>query len=172
MNKYSGIRNCIVILLNLLVFVFFSFEGNTVMGQQKPNEAFRITIFYNNGIYDSIKVEKLNMIIPLTAKNKFLKTDQFPTGNYFEMFNNEGKIIFRSEMDDPTISLLEYEDPENPGKIKHQIVKHDSGVFSFITKAPANAKKIKFSRILPGQEEIPKGKRRSELLGSFNLTNN
>lgn len=169
MNKKNTNLLTNLIILIFLVIVLPLTGYFTLDGQQKSEKTYRITVSYSNGIYDSINVDIINMIIPVTVKEKILTEGEFPTGYFFEMLDEKGGIVLSSNMDDPTISLLEYEDPEKPGNIKSQIVKHESGVFSFITSAPERARVIKFAHVIPGQEKISIESRRQELIGTFNL---
>ncbi len=173
MNKkeFKSILILINRLITLILLVsIFSLTGNLSAEEKpKPENAYRLTIKYDNGKLDSLKVDTLYMVIPLTVKEKIMKNEEHPEGYFFEMLNEKGNLLLRSNMNDPTITLLEYEDPENPGRIIGKLVKHDKITFSIIVPAPAGARSIRFSRVIPGQDSIPVEKRRHEVLGTFSL---
>ena len=37
---------------------------------------------------------------------------------YFEAADKDGKVVYQGSFDDPLVKRLEYEDPDNPGKLK------------------------------------------------------
>lgn len=140
------------------------------MDRNKPEKALRLTIKYQKGQMTLLKVEPLQMVIPLTVKKRIVKADSHPAAEYFfEISDNKKNTVLRSNMENPTQTLLEYEDPENPGKIKSKLVSHEEMTFSIIISAPDNARFISFSRAAPGQKSIAPEMRKHEQLGTFDL---
>lgn len=169
-NKSVFILFVRLIALTLLVSMFPLIGNLSAEEQQKPEKAYRVTLKYHNGKMDSLIVESLYMVIPLTLKEQIMKDGEHPEGYFFEMFDEKGNLVLRSNMQDPTVTLLEYEDPENPGRIKGELVKHDKITFSIIVPAPTEARSIHFARVIPSQDSIPVEKRRHEILGTSGLT--
>lgn len=128
----------------------------------KIEKVYRLTILYKSGRMEFQKLEPLEMILPLTIKEKIFTKDGYSENYFLQMFDKEKNIVLRMKMDDPTVTLLEYEDPEEPGRIRSKLVKHDEILFSILIPAPAKAQFIQFSRIVPGQEMVPAVERSHE----------
>jgi hypothetical protein len=139
------------------------------MEQNKPEKALRLTIKYQKGEMNLLKVEPLQMIIPLTVKEQVFKGEADRGEYFFEVSDDKKNVVLRSNMENPTVTLMEYEDPEHPGKIRSKLVKHKEMTFSIIIPAPDNARFIRFSRVAPGQESIAPKMRKYEDLGTFDL---
>ena len=149
-----------LVTLTLLISIS-PLTGNLLASQQpEPEKAYRLAIKYQNGEMELLNVESLQMVIPLTVKEQIMKEEDQPTGYFFEILDDEKNVVLRSNMHDPTVTLLEYEDPEHPGRLKSELVKHDEITFSIITPAPAQARFVHFARI---------EKKEREDLGIFDL---
>jgi len=154
------------IFIWMLPFVTDAFP----MGQQKPENALRLTIKYKNEQMTLIKVESLKMIIPITVKERILKKNSSSAEEYyFELHDKNNNLLLRSSMENPTLTTMEYEDPENPGKIVSSILKHEEMTFSIIISATDQTKFVKFTRIIPQQKVLMHEMRKYENLGVFDL---
>ncbi len=162
----------IIWLVTFFMFIcMLPFESNAFsMEQKKPENALRLTIKYQNDQMTLVKVEPLQMIIPVTIKERVLKENaQSAEEYYFELHDNNENLLLRSSMNNPTISLMEYEDPENPGMIKSSIVKHNVMTFSIIISAIDEVRFVKFLRVVPGQKMLTHEKKKYKNLGTFDV---
>ncbi|NIM16111.1 MAG: hypothetical protein GTO45_29260 [Candidatus Aminicenantes bacterium] len=156
----------------IVCIIFCLLVGTELISGQmnsKPEPAFRLTIKYQNGAFHLLKVKKLQMVIPVTIKEQILEEKKNPTGYFFELLNSEKKSVLRSNMPDPTTTLLEYEDPERPGHLKSKLIEHKEIVFSIIISAAPEARFIRFTRPAPGYKTLPFEKQKREELGFFDL---
>lgn len=149
-------------LLILLFFISPLFDSLYAGKVTKMEKVYRLTIMYKSGRMEFQKSELLEMILPLTIKEKIFTKDGYSENYFLQMFDKGKNIVLRMKMDDPTVTLLEYEDPEEPGRIRSKLVKHDEILFSILIPAPAKAQFIRFSRIVPGQEMLPVAERKHE----------
>jgi hypothetical protein len=143
----------------------------TILGQMnsKPEPAFRLTIKYQNGVFQLLKVKELQMVIPVTIKEQILEEKKNPSGYFFELLNSEKKSVLRSNMHDPTTTLLEYEDPERPGYLRSQLIEHEEIVFSIIIPAVPETHFIRFTRPARGYKTFAFEKQKREEIGFFDL---
>jgi hypothetical protein len=159
-----------VALLGLLALLATS----NLDAQQKPilEKALRISGTYADGRIVSIEVAPLRAVLPLTVKERILPADKSPRGHFVELLDSDRKLLMRSVIDDPTLVVMEYEDPSRPGRIVSTEIHPASGTFSTVVAAPERARLIRFRRIAPDQEAAPPEKRIREDLGTFSLPDN
>lgn len=162
-----------VVLIAIVVLLCLSplYSQTAMMQQHKPEKALRLTLHYIDDTIQLSRIETVDMIIPLTVKEQFLKENESPDSYYFEILDNQDKIILRSRMRDPSMTLLEYEDPKEPGKIIGEQVKHEDITSSILVPAYPKADAIRFGRVFPGQENTSPDQRKYKILGSYNLHN-
>jgi len=154
-------------LLFLLIGLLLPLVNLHASKIKKTEKVFRITVKYENDRMKLQKVEPLEMILPRTIKEKVLTKDESPRGYFLQMFDEEKNPVLRLAMEDPTVTLMEYEDPEGSGRIRSKLVKHDEILFSILTPAPVKAQFILFSREIPGQEKIPVAQRKHEQISEM-----
>jgi hypothetical protein len=135
----------------------------------EPEKAFRLTIKYQNGTFELLGVKELKMVIPVTVKEQILEENKNPTGYSYELLNDEKRVELRSNMPDPLLTFLEYEDPEHPGQLKGQYVEHAEIVFSVIVPATVDTRFVHFTRPAKGYKMVSADKQRREDLGLFDL---
>ena len=159
-------------LLSWIWSVIFLVPAGFQLAAQKTSlePAVRLTLRYANNKIELQKVEPLRMVLPLTVKEQVLGTEESPRGYFLSYLDERQSMVTRIRMDDPTVSLMEYEDPENPGQIKSQTVQHKEVVFSLLLPAPAQARFIRFARVAAGQETVPLNLQKHEDLGTFDLS--
>lgn len=136
----------------------------------KPEKVYRLTIHYQNGKMTLLEKRELNKILPLNIKERILKTGQQLVGFVFDILDAQGQVSLTSSMDDPTISHMEYPDPENPRKIIGSFIKHNDVIFSIQVPAPPAAKTIRFRRFQAPAAGVKAAQVVPEELGSFNLS--
>lgn len=153
----------------IFLFCFCIFWNLYPVEQKKLDNLMRLTLQFKEGKMTLLKVEPLEKIAPMSVKERILKEKDHPENYFFEIHDDIGNILARSGMKDPTMILMEYEDPEKPGRIVSKMVERKDVVFSILVPAPKNYHTIRFARIAPGQESIAVKKRRHEDLGTFKL---
>ncbi len=165
-------RKPVVLSVVFSVFIcMLPFVANAfLMGNQNLENALRLTIRYENEQMTLIKVEKLRMIIPITVKERILKKGDYSTEKYyFELHDNKMNLLFRSSMEDPTLTVMEYEDPESSGKIISSVLNHENITFSIIISEIDQVRFIKFTRVVSGQKIVKHEMKKYEDLGTFDL---
>ncbi|UCE25415.1 MAG: hypothetical protein JSU74_05045 [Candidatus Zixiibacteriota bacterium] len=135
----------------------------------KPERAWRLTATYRAGTIELDRIDTLNMIIPLTIKEMIIREGELTTGFFWEMYDDSARLVLRSRMHDPTRTLMEYEDPDNPGQIRSQEVVHDTITFTVIVPAPESARTIRIGRVPIGRDTTGEKTPQKEYLGEFSL---
>ncbi len=153
----------------LILCLFVSMEFLSGQMNAGPEKAYRLTIQYRNGAFKVLEVKELQMVIPVVVKEQILEGNKNPTGYCFEVLDSDKNAVLRSDMPDPTVTLLEYEDPENPGHLKHQYIEHEEIVFSLIVPATTNSRFVHFTRPATGYKTATPDQQRREELGVFEL---
>lgn len=151
-----------------LVFVL-PFPRYAFSEKHKPEKILRLTIKYENGKMDLLKVDSLLMVVPVRVTEQAVKGELSPDEFFFEIQDKRKNTILRSNMENPTESLMEYEDPENPGGIKSQIVKHEGITFSILVPALENSQFVRFARVPKEQRSVNFKMQKHEELGTFDL---
>ena len=138
--------------------------------QNRPlDRALRISGTYENGRVVSAEVIPLEVRLPLTVKERVL-ADAAPAEGYFvEILDKEAKALQRLRIDDPSFVLMEYEDPQEPGRIVSKELKADRGTFSILVPALEKSHALRFMQVAPAQAGLPAEKRLREEVGTFIL---
>jgi hypothetical protein len=140
-----------MMLAALSVLLLFS---GALAAPQKPEKAYRMTVRYFQGKFTLVKSEEINKVLSPILKARRLKDGETPTGFYFEIMDSQGRILTRSAMPDPTTSLMEYPDPDDPTKIRSALVAHDDVTFALLVPATPGGEKVHFLRRRPAQPGV------------------
>lgn len=153
----------------ITLMCIFLIAGSLIIFTQTPEKVYRLSIRYYEGKFTMLKCEELNKVLSPVLKERILtKEDEKAQDFYFEILDGKEKILLRSTMNDPTVSLMEYPDPDDPTKIRSSLVKHDDVTFSMLVPAPPDGKKIRFLH-LPSEQAGVKTAAGPEELGTFDL---
>ena len=147
-------------------------RGGSIAAQERPapESALRLSGVLRDGRIESLTAIPLEVVLPLTVREKVLSKGERPgAGVFLELNDGEGVPVFRVLMDDPTLVVMEYEDPNEPGRIVSKEIRTETASFSIIVPAPPKASSVRFLRVRPGQEAVPAAKRRTDILGTFPL---
>lgn len=138
-------------------------------GPPNLEPALRLTGVFRDGRVVSLTAEPLTVVLPLPVKEKVLAAGAAPTGYFIELRDEASNVALRAALDDPTLVVMEYEDPEQPGRIVSKEIHVEEATFSVIVPAPPESRSIRFLRVRPGQEAVPLLERAHEEIGSFEL---
>jgi hypothetical protein len=164
-------RHLTVFLLGSLLCLMIVSSTDLLGAQKMPSvePAFRITGTLEEGQIVAITVTPLEVVLPLTVKEKILAENESPRDYFLEMLDDGGNVALRMRLKDPTLVVMEYEDPDLPGHIISKRIRQDDGMFSILVPAPSQAKSVAFLRVRPGQESLPLHEQQHLDLGSFSL---
>ena len=135
----------------------------------KLEPALRLRGEFRDGRVVSLTAERLTVVLPLPIKEQVLAEGEAPRGYFVELRDELSNVALRAVLDAPTLVVMEYEDPEQPGRIISKEIHVEEATFSVIVPAPPEARSIRFLRVRPGAEAAPLIERAHEDLGSFEL---
>jgi hypothetical protein len=165
--SYNSITSFAVICVCLAILL----TSVKVQAQQKPvlDRAYRITGVYENGRVVSLEVTPLEVRLPLTVKEREIGEAAPAEGYFLEMLDSEAKSLLRYQIEDPSFVLMEYEDPEQPGRIVSKEIHAEKVQFSILVPAPVGGHMLRFMKAAPDQEMVMAEKRLHTNLGTFIL---
>lgn len=143
--------------------------GKARMHDPTPQPALRLTFTYSDGRLELVGVQELEMVLPLTVRERVLRSDQRATGYALELRGADARRLLVEEFDDPLRLVSETADPDEPGRIERHETYQESATFSVLVPAPPGARTVVVSRPAPGQEGVAPEQRRREALGAFEL---
>ena len=88
---------------------------------------------------------------------------------YFEAADKDGKVVYQGSFDDPLVKRLEYEDPDNPGKLKSITVFLDKAELTVRVPGDMNIENVSFYRLSTGSDIAAK-KEMGRLIGTVPVT--
>ena len=139
---------------------------------QKParlDQAYRISGTFENGKVVVLQATPLEVRLPLTITERVIAEAAPASGYFLEIMDGERQPLIRFRIDDPSFVLMEYEDPEQPGRIVSKEIYPDKVEFSILIPAPPKSRILKFMKVAPEQEMVSADKRVSADLGTFIL---
>jgi hypothetical protein len=132
------------------------------------DRAFRITGTYENGKIVSLEAMPLEVRLPLSVTERV--TDATPPDGFFlQLLDGNETSLLRLRIEDPSFVLMEYEDPDEPGRIVSKEIHVAKAEFSMLIPAPPESRSLRFMKVAPGQETFAADERRSDDLGTFVL---
>lgn len=100
---------------------------------------------------------------------KIPRGDRVYRAVYFEAADKSGKVVYQGSIDDPLVKRLEYEDPDNPGKLKSKTVILDNAELTVRIPGNMNIESVSFYRLGAGSD-IASKKEMGRLIGSVPVT--
>jgi hypothetical protein len=134
-----------------------------------PEPVLRLTLEFNQGNWRLIGVEELEMVIPLTVREGYLDEGEFPAGLAFELLNADKVAVHRSDLDDPTVIVAEYLDPDGSGRFVKKTVKLEATTVSILVPAISEARFLRLSRPAEGQRLVAPATQIRDEIGVFAL---
>lgn len=141
------------------------------LSQQQPpvERAYRIAGVYEVGRVVSLEVTPLEVRLPLSITERRISEEVPAEGYYLEILDRDAKTLLRMGIDDPSLVLMEYEDPNVPGRIVSKEIHPEKVEFSMLVPAPTGSRTFRFMKVAPDQRAIPAAKRLRYNLGTFIL---
>ncbi len=158
-------------LTGLIVSVLCFSIPPAAAGSERPalEPAVRLTGVLRDGKVVSLTSEPLTVVLPLSVKERVLEEGEGATGYLLELLDGESAVALRTRLEELSVVVMEYEDPEVPGRIVNKELYPKEVPFSIIVPAPLEARTIRFLRIQPRDAAVPAADAISEDLGSFPL---
>jgi len=130
---------------SLLIVILLLFCNNAISSDQ-DDEIIFLTL--------QITGDQITLVESITA-NGSLKRPRTESGSFdinFEIVSKSENILQVGGIDDPRFQILEYEDPDNQGQLKHIEVVREIGTFVIRVQADQNLSHVNFFR----HEELTK----------------
>ena len=128
------LKKCVILLIILSLFSI------NAVSSDKGDEILFLTL--------QITSEEITLIDSKVSQGKLKtpRTETYTNDIYFEVISKSENVLQGGGVDDPRIEIMEYEDPDNPGQLKHIEVVRDTANFVIRIQANQNLNHISFFR--------------------------
>ncbi len=131
--------------------------------------ALRLTGIFRDGKVVSLTSQPLMRVLPLSVKERVIEENEAAPGFQLEMLDGRNVVQLRTRLEELNLVVMEYEDPEVPGRIVNKELYPREVPFSILVPAPPEARTVRFLRVQPSDQAAPAAAAARQDLGSFPL---